>query len=123
MSYSLIILYFSGETLFSSSIIQFLPFVHQQSRFYNLYGPAEITIVATCHEVRREELSTSISLPIGYPLIGYRIYLLDEYRQAVVPGQQGEIVIGGKLFACFDLYCKKMIKVLVYLVDIMVEKI
>ncbi len=89
---------FAGETLFSSSIIDCLPFVDEQSRFYNAYGPAEITIVATCYEVRREELSTRISLPIGYPLMGYRIYLLDEYRQPVMPGQSGEIVIGGESF-------------------------
>jgi non-ribosomal peptide synthetase component F len=82
--------------LLSSSIIQFLPFVDEKCQFFNLYGPAEITIVATCHEVRREELSTIVSLPIGYPLVGYRIYLLDEYRQSVVPGQTGEIIIGGE---------------------------
>ncbi|CAF4856835.1 unnamed protein product [Rotaria sp. Silwood1] len=87
--------YLGGETLLSSTIIQLLPFVDEQSRFFNLYGPAEITVVATCHEVRREELSTTVSLPIGYPLIGYCIYLLDEYRQPVVPGQLGEIIIGG----------------------------
>ncbi len=68
----------------------------EQCRFFNGYGPAEITIVATCHEVRREELSTTVSIPIGYPLMGYRIYLLDEYQQPVIPGQLGEIVIGGE---------------------------
>ena len=61
----------------------------------NSYGPAEITETATCYEVRRDELSTTTSIPIGRPLNGYHIYLLDEYRQSVVPGQQGEIVIGG----------------------------
>ncbi|CAF3326049.1 unnamed protein product, partial [Rotaria sp. Silwood2] len=35
------------------------------------------------------------SLPIGRPMTGYRIYLLDEYRQPVIPSQLGEIVIGG----------------------------
>lgn len=86
----------SGETLFSSSILALLPFVDEESRFFNLYGPAEATIVATCHEVRRDELSTSIALPIGRPLEGYHIYLLDEYQQPVVPGQLGEMVIGGE---------------------------
>ena len=70
--------------------------MNAQCQFYNAYGPAEVTIVAICHEVRREELSTSVSIPIGFPLMGYHIYLLDEYQQPVIPGQLGEIVIGGK---------------------------
>ena len=85
----------SGETLLSSMIVQFLPFADDQAKFFNLYGPAEITIVATRYEIRREELSGNVTLPIGYPLDGYRIHLLDEYRQPVVPGQMGEIFIGG----------------------------
>ena len=84
-----------GETLLSSMIVQFLPFADDQAKFFNLYGPAEITIVATRYEIRREELSGNVTLPIGYPLDGYRIHLLDEYRQPVVPGQMGEIFIGG----------------------------
>ena len=87
---------FLGEALLSSTIVRLLPFADEQSRFINLYGPTETTVVATCHEVRREELSTTASFPIGHPLIGYRIYLLDEYRQPVIPGQPGEIVIGGQ---------------------------
>jgi non-ribosomal peptide synthetase component F len=30
--------------------------------------------------------------------MGYRIYILDEYGQPVMPGQPGEIVIGGEPF-------------------------
>jgi AMP-binding enzyme/AMP-binding enzyme C-terminal domain len=76
-------------------IVQLLPFVDEQARFFNLYGPAEITIVATRYEIRREELSENVTMPIGYPLDGYCIHLLDEYRQAVVPGQLGEMFVGG----------------------------
>lgn len=85
----------SGEALLSSTVIQILPFVNKQCRVLNLYGPAEATFVATCHEVNREELSTTVTLPIGYPLLGYHIYLLDKYRQRVLPGQIGEVFIGG----------------------------
>ncbi|CAF4257600.1 unnamed protein product [Rotaria socialis] len=87
--------YLGGEQLLSSTVRQFLPFVNEQCRILNSYGPAEITEAATFYEVRRDELSTITSQPIGRPMVGYRIYLLDEYRQPVIPGQQGEIVIGG----------------------------
>jgi acetyltransferase-like isoleucine patch superfamily enzyme len=84
-----------GEQLLSSTVRQFLPFVGEQCHILNSYGPAEITETATCYEVRRDELSTMTSIPIGRPLEGYHVYLLDEYRQPVIPGQQGEIVVGG----------------------------
>ncbi|CAF4941757.1 unnamed protein product, partial [Rotaria socialis] len=38
---------------------------------------------------------TSNYVPIGRPLSNTYVYLLDEFLQAVIPGQQGEIVIGG----------------------------
>ena len=93
--------FLGGEQLLSSTVRQCLAFVDEQCHILNSYGPAEITEAATCYEIRREDLSTIISLPIGRPLAGYRIYLLDEYRQPVVPGQEGEIIIGGKSHAFF----------------------
>jgi hypothetical protein len=39
--------------------------------------------------------------------MGYRIYLLDEYGQPVMPGQPGEIVIGGESFGSFQIMCKR----------------
>ncbi|CAF4598776.1 unnamed protein product [Rotaria sp. Silwood1] len=87
--------YLGGEQLFSSTVRQFLPFISEQCHILNSYGPAEITEAATFYEVRREELSRITSLPIGRPMTGYRVYLLDEYRQQVIPGQMGEIFIGG----------------------------
>ncbi|CAF1012539.1 unnamed protein product [Adineta steineri] len=84
-----------SEQLLSSTVSQLLPFINEQSRILNAYGPAETTLVATCYEIHRNDLSTMISLPIGHPLEGYQVYLLDEYRQPVVPGKEGELIIGG----------------------------
>ena len=89
-------LFVQGEQLLSSTIYHMLPFVSDSCHFFNPYGPAETTVVATRYEVHRDELATIKAIPIGRPLDGYRVYLLDEYRQCVVPGQQGEIVIGGE---------------------------
>ena len=88
-------MFLSGEALLSSTVIQVLPFVDDECQFINAYGPAEITSAATCHKVNREKLLTMTTLPIGYPLLGYQIYLLDEYHQRVIPGKIGEMFIGG----------------------------
>lgn len=88
--------FIGGEQLFSSTIQQLLPFVHSQCHVLNTYGPAEITETATSYRVPCDRLSQMISIPIGHPLRGYHIYLLDQYQQPVMPNQQGEIVIGGK---------------------------
>lgn len=88
--------FIGGEQLFSSTIQQLLPFVHAQCHLLNTYGPAEITETATSYRVPCDRLSQMISIPIGYPLSGYHVYLLDQYQQPVMPNQQGEIVIGGK---------------------------
>jgi len=78
-------------------VSQFLPYVGEECHILNGYGPAETTVSATRYEFRREELSAMTSVPIAPPLLsGYCMYLLDEYRQPVVPGQQGEIIIGGQ---------------------------
>ena len=105
-----------GEALLSSTINQILPFVSEQCQFFNQYGPAEITIVATSHEVNREELLSTMTIPIGNPLPGYCVYLLDEYQQSVVPGEVGEVFIGGVgVFAGYygrdDLTSKVLIKI------------
>ena len=89
-------LFVQGEQLLCSTVNQMLQFVSESCHILNSYGPAEITDTATCYEVHRDELATIKAIPIGRPLDGYRVYLLDEYRQCVVPGQQGEIVIGGE---------------------------
>ncbi|CAF4097549.1 unnamed protein product, partial [Adineta steineri] len=87
--------FIGGEELFSTTIQQLLPFIHDECHLLNTYGPAEITETATCYEICREEVSQMISIPIGRPLDGYDIYVVDEYRQEVISNQQGEIVIGG----------------------------
>jgi len=52
--------------------------------------------------VTGDEAQNHIGLPIGRPLAYTQIYILDEFFQEVIPGQIGEIVIGGKKF--FSLF-------------------
>ncbi len=64
----------------------------------NNYGPTECTVVATSGKVAPFDAtadSTLASPSIGKPIAHTRIYILDENRNEVLPGETGEIYIGG----------------------------
>jgi amino acid adenylation domain-containing protein len=66
-------------------------------RFVNAYGPTECTVCATAMEVRpTEDLSGVGSVPIGEPIYGAEVYLLDEHGSQVADGNPGEIYVGGR---------------------------
>lgn len=65
--------------------------------FINAYGPTEATIAATYYKTYcAEDNDLSQRLPIGRPLDGVQIYLLDPQSRPVPIGVAGEIYIGGK---------------------------
>ncbi|MGD2085118.1 MAG: amino acid adenylation domain-containing protein [Candidatus Aminicenantes bacterium] len=59
----------------------------------NIYGPTEATINATLYECSDEEIHSCI--PIGCPLINYKILILNDTRGLLPIGVPGEICIGG----------------------------
>ena len=65
------------------------------TRLFSLYGPTEITVMASCGQV----MPGGPARIIGKPLPGYRLYLLSAQRQLTPPGTVGEIYIGGENLA------------------------
>jgi len=65
------------------------------TRLFSLYGPTEITVMASCGQV----MPDGPSRIIGKPLPGYRLYMLNAQRQLTPPGTVGEIYIGGENLA------------------------
>jgi amino acid adenylation domain-containing protein len=61
---------------------------------YNLYGPAEITTACTAHLVTRQD-AESAAVPIGRPLAGVGVRLLDQSLRPVAPGETGEVFVSG----------------------------
>ncbi len=61
-------------------------------RFFNMYGPTEITIMRTCGPVRPDGRDLP---PIGYPISNSELYVLDRWGNPVPPGLPGELYIGG----------------------------
>ncbi|SFN62426.1 non-ribosomal peptide synthetase [Xenorhabdus japonica] len=74
----------------------------QPCRWFNAYGPTEITVTATAMMIDSKMMiddkhlpSITNNIPIGRPLSNTRIYILDALGQPVPIGVSGEIYIGG----------------------------
>ncbi|WPP34309.1 non-ribosomal peptide synthetase [Streptomyces sp. CL7] len=66
------------------------------TRLYNLYGPTEAAIDVTAWEVPRSLTPEHRTrLPIGTPIAGARLHVLDAHLEPVPPGAVGELFIGG----------------------------
>ncbi|PEY27153.1 non-ribosomal peptide synthetase, partial [Bacillus cereus] len=59
--------------------------------FYNVYGPTECTVDATCYRIKKD----SKRVTIGRPLPNVQAYVLDENLLPVSVGVTGELYIGG----------------------------
>jgi amino acid adenylation domain-containing protein len=67
-----------------------------QARVINAYGPTEATIVCLTHWISAPEPDRSSAYPIGRPLPGVDIALLDASGKIIMaPNQPGELLIGG----------------------------
>ncbi|MFI6875979.1 amino acid adenylation domain-containing protein [Streptomyces sp. NPDC050400] len=66
------------------------------TRLYNLYGPTEAAIDVTAWQVP-EQLAPEheARLPIGTPIAGARLHVLDARLEPVPPGAIGDLFIGG----------------------------
>ncbi len=63
-------------------------------RLVNLYGPTEITVCASWHEVK-QVASTDVTVPIGRPINNTEVHVLDERGQLLPVGVVGELYAGG----------------------------
>jgi nonribosomal peptide synthetase CepB len=63
-------------------------------RVRHLYGPTEITLCATWWLSEPGDETGSV-LPIGRPLSGRRVYVLDAFLRPVPPGVTGELYVAG----------------------------
>ena len=67
-----------------------------ECEIYNHYGPTETTVgVLTYHAGDQSAGTQSGTLPLGKPLPGSRIYILDGEGRPVPAGDRGELCIGG----------------------------
>jgi amino acid adenylation domain-containing protein len=62
----------------------------------NGYGPTENTTFTCCHIISRAEAESGDPLPIGRPLRGTGIHILDAAMQPVPTGETGELYTSGR---------------------------
>lgn len=61
----------------------------------NAYGPTEATTFASYFECTKENLAGRDRVPIGFPLQGTSLHLLDDELAPTPAGRTGELCIGG----------------------------
>jgi amino acid adenylation domain-containing protein len=82
-----------GETASSTHLAE-LQRRHPALRIMHGYGPVETMIVATAQVLTTRDTSDPV-VPIGAPIEGKQVHVLDAALQPVAPGATGEIYIAG----------------------------
>lgn len=85
--------YIGGEALSPKHVKQALKVVGP-GNVVNLYGPTEGSIVASFYEVQKIDDSWH-HVPIGHPISGAQIYVVDKHLKLLPPGLAGELIIAG----------------------------
>ncbi|PHM44696.1 linear gramicidin synthetase subunit B [Xenorhabdus mauleonii] len=91
------VLIIGGEEL-TASLAKDLLAAKPNLRIFNHYGPSETTIGVLMHSLNGSHLDEG-SIPIGQPLSGVEIRVLNDAKQPVLPGEIGQLYIGGRALA------------------------
>ncbi|AGC45224.1 non-ribosomal peptide synthetase [Myxococcus stipitatus DSM 14675] len=70
--------------------------LREGGRLINGYGPTENTTFTTTYRMEREEEAGVRGVPIGRPVEGTEVYVLDERMRPVGEGVPGELYTGGE---------------------------
>lgn len=76
-------------------IIEDVKQLSEKLNYFNAYGPTETSVCATAYKVEAGFLKSKNEIPIGSPIAGLGIVLLNENREIVPMGLKGEIAIAG----------------------------
>ncbi|HEX2095588.1 MAG TPA: amino acid adenylation domain-containing protein [Longimicrobiaceae bacterium] len=84
-----------GDVLSPAHVRRSLALLPVGARLVNGYGPTENTTFTCCHVMRAGEAVEGESVPIGEPIAGTRVYVLDGEMAPVPAGGAGELYTGG----------------------------
>ncbi|MFC0212779.1 amino acid adenylation domain-containing protein, partial [Paenibacillus chartarius] len=65
-------------------------------RYVNAYGPTESTVCATLWDAGAAGAPVPEQIPIGRPIAGTQVYIVDRHLKLVPPGVAGELCIAGE---------------------------
>ena len=82
----------AGEPLLPADVKRWMEVFGDRIKLVNLYGPTETTILKVCHFVTPEDTARS-SVPIGKPISGAAVLVVDQQGEPCGIGEVGEIYI------------------------------
>ncbi|MEZ4805618.1 MAG: AMP-binding protein [Bacteroidia bacterium] len=86
-----------GETLHKRHVLQLFE-LNNNAEVYNEYGPTETTVGSIIYQFTSKNIKQfdkPFGVPVGVPMKGVQVYVLNEKQEEVAPGEYGEIIIGG----------------------------
>jgi len=87
--------FFAGEVL-SKKLVKELMERFKGVRIINGYGPTEGTVLLSAIDVTEKMLEDERSIPIGYPMEGGILKIVDDKGNTLKDGQKGELIALGK---------------------------
>lgn len=87
--------FFAGEVL-SKKLVKELMERFKGVRIINGYGPTEGTVLLSAIDVTEEMLKDERPIPIGYPMDGGILKIVDDKNNEVKDGEKGELLALGK---------------------------
>ena len=85
---------FCGETLPPQTAAR-LRERFPRAEVWNMYGPTEATVATTSVRIDDRIAEKYSPLPVGRPMPGTRVVIVDQARNILPPNERGEIVIAG----------------------------
>lgn len=82
----------AGEPLLPADVRRWSAVFGERIELVNLYGPSETTMTKLFYRVRPEDAGSRV-IPVGQPMPGARVIVLDEEKTPCPPGRVGEIVL------------------------------
>jgi amino acid adenylation domain-containing protein/non-ribosomal peptide synthase protein (TIGR01720 family) len=83
----------AGEALYGSDAIRWMDATGGRAELLNLYGPSETTLAKLFHRVRERPAEPNAVLPVGRPLPGTAVLILNDAGALCAIGEIGEIHI------------------------------
>lgn len=86
-----------GEAMSAAAVQAWQQLGFADVTLLNTYGPTEAVVEVTTFDCR--EFKPAEAVPLGQPLQGRLLYVLDKHLQPVPAGMPGELYIGGSILA------------------------
>jgi amino acid adenylation domain-containing protein len=82
----------TGEHLYPSDVKRWIDVFGERIKLWNIYGTTETSLSKFAYEVKPEDVDRT-SIPVGKPIKGAAMMVIDQYGQPCAVGDVGEIYI------------------------------